>query len=191
MTIPAFHIYTEGRSRYHRATLRDRIIAQLIDGIILGILTSLLLWFLSRGQLYSVWISPMVPIYLLQVMEGYVQDPLHWWWGGYYVQLQLPYLSDLNVALPAPLQWAYYASYYSYFHSRFGQTPGKMIKGLVLLDHTHQKIFFQKSMLRWVGYIFSLLPFGLGFWVSAQGENKKTWHDRLADTQVYRFIDLR
>ncbi len=191
MSISIFHIYTEGQSEYHPATLRDRIIAQLIDGVILGVLTSLVLWVFSSGQLYSVWISPMVPVYLLQVVEGHVVDPSHWWWGGYFVHLQIPYLSDLNLALPAPLQWAYYALYYTYFHTYFGQTPGKMMKGLVLLDLTAHKITFRKSALRWVGYSFSLLPLGLGFWVSAQGVNKKTWHDRLADTQVYRFIELR
>ena len=190
MTIPACHLFSENASERHQSTLRERIIAQMIDGIVLGALTSLVLLLFSNGKLYAVWISPMVPVYLLQATEGYVPDISSWWWGGFYIRLQIPYISDLNLAFPSLLQWVYYALYYAYFHSRFGQTPGKMMKGLVVLDAYDRKISFKKSLLRWMGYIISLLPLGMGFWISAAGKNRKTWHDRLADTQVFRFIEL-
>ena len=67
MSLAAFHIYSGENLPLQRAGLKDRIIAQLIDGIILGVLSGVLLALLSRGQVFAVWISPMIPFYLLQV----------------------------------------------------------------------------------------------------------------------------
>jgi len=173
-----------------KASLRERIIAQLIDGIILGVFSSILLVWFSRGQLYAVWISPMIPFYLLQFTEGYLPHISDWWWGGYFVTFKISHLAEVNVAFPSPLQWFYYAAYYLFFHSQFGQTPGKMMKGLVLLDDSGSLLSLRKSLWRWIGYILSLIPLGSGFWVYSTGKNRRTWHDQLAGTDVFSFIDI-
>ncbi len=191
MSLSVFHIYSDVNQQMHKANLRERIIAQLIDGIILGVFTSVVLVLFSRGQLYAIWISPMVPVYLLHFTEGYLPHISDWWWGGYYASFSLPFLTDLNVAFPSPLQWFYYAAYYLYFHSWFGQTPGKMMKGLVVLDDSGRLLSFRKSLWRWIGYILSLIPLGTGFWVYSIRNNRRTWHDHLAGTDVFSFMHSR
>ena len=190
MNISAFHKYSKENQQLSKANLRERIIAQLIDGIILGVFSNVLLVLFSRGQLYAVWISPMLPIYLLQFSEGHLPVISDWWWGGYYVSISLPYLADVHVSFPSPLQWINYAIYYSYFHARFGQTPGKMMKGLVVLDDSGQFPSLRRSLGRWMGYLLSFLPLGAGFWVDSIEKNRRTWHDELAGTEVYHFINF-
>jgi uncharacterized RDD family membrane protein YckC len=190
MNLSVFHKYSKENQQLSKATLRERIIAQLIDGIILGIFSSVLLVLFSRGQLYAVWISPMVPIYLLQFSEGYFPNISDWWWGGYFASISLPFLADVNVAFPSPLQWTIYAVYYCYFPSSFGQTPGKMMKGLVVLDDSGRLPSLRKSMGRWIGYLLSFLPLGVGFWVHSIPKNRRTWHDQLAGTDVYSLINF-
>ena len=47
------------------AQVKDRVIAQLIDGLILGVVCSLIFFVMSNGGLKSIWVSPMFPQYLL------------------------------------------------------------------------------------------------------------------------------
>jgi uncharacterized RDD family membrane protein YckC len=188
MNLSVFHKFSDSNQQMRQASLRERIIAQLIDGAILGISTSVLLLLFSRGKLYAVWISPMLPVYLLQITEGYLPYYSDWWWGGYYASFSLPYIAELNIAFPAPLQLFYYAVYYCYFHSQFGQTPGKMMKGLVLLDDSGRLPSLRISMVRWIGYLLSFLPLGIGFWVYSSQKNRRTWHDHFAGTDVYCFM---
>jgi hypothetical protein len=62
-----------------------------------------------------------------------------------------------------------------------------MIKNLVVLDLDQKKITLSGSFLRWIGYIFSLLPFGLGFWWVSRNENHQGWHDLMVFTTVFYF----
>lgn len=192
MHIEVLHQYNSARysnNQLNSASLRDRIMAQLIDGIILGICIGLLLVVYSKGKLFSLWISPLVPVYLVQTVPGYLPDPSNWWWGGYYVAVSLPVLADVQLSYPSALQWLFYGLYYGIFHTLYGQTPGKMMKGLVVLTGAGQIPSLRQSVLRWLSYVISFLPLGLGFWLSALHPRKQTWHDRLSDTEVLKFLD--
>ncbi|OPX34834.1 hypothetical protein B1H10_02630, partial [candidate division KSB1 bacterium 4484_188] len=61
------------------AGFRERVMAQLIDGIILGVLSAILLLVFSGGKIYSVWISPLVPMYLIHSAPGYLASSTDWW----------------------------------------------------------------------------------------------------------------
>lgn len=192
MSITILHRFTNTTRQIKNskpAGLRDRIMAQLIDGILLGILTGLILAIISGGKLFSLWISPMVPLYFVQKTAGFTSDPASWWWGGYFITIRLPILADIQLLCPAPLHWLIYGIYYGYFHSQFGQTPGKMMKGLVMLTREGKRISAKKSLLRWLLYLVSALPLGLGFWWLAFREDNLTWHDHIAKTQVLQFVD--
>ncbi len=184
-----FRYETGQLSHIKPAGLRERIMAQLIDGIILGVLTGTILALFSRGRLFSVWISPVFPLYLLQKAGEFPSEAVNWWWGGYYVTLSLPYVVKVHFSYPAPLQWVIYASYYSFFHRGWGQTPGKMLKGLVVMSESHQKIKWSSAILRWFYYLLSALPLGWGFWSIGFDPSRKGWHDQLAGTRVWRFFD--
>lgn len=163
--------------------------AQLVDGIILGAVGGLIFFLFSQGRLYSIWVSPMFPQFILEFSTPYSPGPFDFLWGGAYFSYTLPYGKTMYFGYPAPLLWIIYAIYYTYFTTRFGQTPGKMIKGLVVL--TEEQSFPSPfiSFKRWVGYLVSFLPLGLGFWWMEKSTTKQCWHDHFTRTAVYYFED--
>lgn len=76
--------------------------------------------------------------------------------------------------------------YFTFFHGSSGQTPGKMIFGLRVVQKMGQDMTFGVAFLRWVGYLISGILLYLGFlWVAFDGE-KQGWHDKIAATVVIR-----
>ena len=175
--------------RLEPASLRDRIIAQFIDGIILGALCGIIYWTLSGGRIGSIWVSPMIPVYLLEVRWPYESFAADAWWGGAFTSIHLYGSKYVHVAFPAPLPWLLYGAYYTAGCTYWGQTPGKMLKGLVILDHDRDLPGLRAALLRWAGYPLSLLPLGAGFWSAAVTDGHRTWHDRLSGTAVFAFQD--
>ncbi|MGZ3579185.1 MAG: RDD family protein, partial [Syntrophales bacterium] len=76
--------------------------------------------------------------------------------------------------------------YFTYFHGAAGQTPGKMIFGLKVVQSTGEQMTFGLAFLRWVGYIISAIIFYLGFAWIAFDPKKQGWHDKIAGTVVVR-----
>ena len=67
----------------------------------------------------------------------------------------------------------------------FGGSLGKRVFGLVVVDLDSQFLGIKKSLLRYVvGYSISRLVFGLGFFTIITDEQKRGWHDQIAETQV-------
>jgi uncharacterized RDD family membrane protein YckC len=183
-----FHRYHPSfpREKLQIAEFRDRIISQLIDGIILGFFCSILFLIFSHGKLFSVWAMPVFPIYLLQQQGDYLNDVSKIWWGGYFHAFKTPWGAVLNVAYPAPLVWLVYAFYYTYFIGNYGQTPGKMLKKLVVLESNHHLPGFQLSFLRWISYFIPCLTLG-GALLPVVLRNTRAWHDVVCKTQIYNF----
>ena len=64
-----------------------------------------------------------------------------------------------------------------------GQTPGKWLLGLRIVALGGGEVGLGRAMIRFIGYLFSALPFYLGFlWVL--GPERRGFHDRLAGTEV-------
>jgi uncharacterized RDD family membrane protein YckC len=193
MSIPILHIFWKNNAQIPRiqsATFRQRIVAQLIDGIILGIIISFSLVLLSKGKLYSVWISPLLPIFVVQSAPDFIPKLSSWWWGGYFATISLPFISDFKLSLPNPLQWIIYAIYYILFNYYYGQTPGKMVKGMVILSNSQSMLTFYQSVLRWLTSILSASILGFGFWKNMSDKTTKAWHDKKVGTEVYSFLDF-
>ncbi|RMG68312.1 MAG: hypothetical protein D6715_02570 [Calditrichaeota bacterium] len=167
------------------ASLQERFIAQLIDGLLLGVVCGLLVFLLSRGRLWSVWISPMIPQYLLEALPGHLPQPSAFWWGGFYYPLYLPYGKLIRIAYPAPLLYLLYWCYYGYFTARFGQTPGKIVKGLVVLSARGEPVSRRQAILRGPAYLISLLPLGMGIFWALLKRDGLTFHDALTGTRVF------
>ena len=167
------------------ASLRDRIIAQFIDGFILCIVCNIILLFFSKGEIYTLWISPMFPIFLLQVPAGYLPEFWDWIWGGYFWTISPSFIAELHISVPAPLFLIIYGFYYTFFSSFTGQTPGKKMKGLVVLNESGNSPGKKVLFLRWIYYFLSLVPIGLGFWL--KNSKNQCWHDRFSKTCVFKF----
>lgn len=74
-----------------------------------------------------------------------------------------------------------------WFWVRFMGTPGKMALKLRIVDaKTGNKISLGQAIGRYLGYIVSSIPLGLGFiWIGID-RRKQGWHDKLAGTVVIR-----
>lgn len=66
-------------------------------------------------------------------------------------------------------------------------TPGKMVVGVKVVDAvTGNTMSVGQSIGRYLAYIVSLLPLGLGFVWIAFDNKKQGWHDKLAGTVVVK-----
>jgi uncharacterized RDD family membrane protein YckC len=77
-------------------------------------------------------------------------------------------------------------TYFTYFHGTIGQTPGKKLLGLKVIDIKGNEMTLGIAFLRWVGYIISKLFLFLGFIWIAFDRRKQGWHDKIAGTCVIR-----
>lgn len=68
-----------------------------------------------------------------------------------------------------------------------GATPGKLAMSARIVDaETGETITFVQSVVRYLGYFLSTLPFFVGFIWAAFDRRKQCWHDKLANTVVIR-----
>ena len=77
--------------------------------------------------------------------------------------------------------------YFVLFHGMQGQTVGKWLLGLRVVDAAQQSISYRRALLRWIGLVgLGCASVGLSVcWVFWSGE-KRAWHDFLARTWVIR-----
>lgn len=69
--------------------------------------------------------------------------------------------------------------------SKKGATLGKMLVGLKVVDSiTHQKLSTAQSLIRYFGYVPSVLPVFMGFIWGGFRKDKRCWHDFMADSIV-------
>lgn len=77
------------------------------------------------------------------------------------------------------------AAYFIVLHGSGGQTIGKKLLGLRVVDAGHEPPSLRQAALRWFAVV-GFAPIGLGFfWVIWQAE-KRGWHDIVAHTWVVR-----
>jgi uncharacterized RDD family membrane protein YckC len=74
--------------------------------------------------------------------------------------------------------------YFTWFHGSSGQTPGKILLRLRVVQATGEPMTFGIAFLRWVGYVISKLAVYLGFIWIALDRRKQGWHDKIAQTVV-------
>jgi uncharacterized RDD family membrane protein YckC len=70
---------------------------------------------------------------------------------------------------------------------RFGATPGKMAMSAKIVDaDTGEPLTMGASIIRYLGYIVSMIPFFVGFiWIGFD-RRKRGWHDKMANSVVIR-----
>ena len=67
-----------------------------------------------------------------------------------------------------------------------GRTPGKALLGIRVVSLAHERLSLWHSLERALGYGASMLEFGFGFLQYFIHPNKRTVHDRIAETIVVR-----
>ncbi|MDM8565780.1 RDD family protein [Candidatus Halobeggiatoa sp. HSG11] len=72
-----------------------------------------------------------------------------------------------------------------WFWIKLAATPGKLLLDCEIVDaKTGKPINLKQSILRYIGYIISTLPFFLGFFWMLIDKRNQTWHDKIAGTIV-------
>jgi uncharacterized RDD family membrane protein YckC len=78
------------------------------------------------------------------------------------------------------------AFYFTYCFAVTGQTIGKWICGLRVVNARGELLGFKKAFFRWLGYLVSRFFLYAGFiWVAFSSE-KRGWHDTIAGSYVIR-----
>lgn len=74
--------------------------------------------------------------------------------------------------------------YFTLFHYLGGQTPGKMVASLLVVDVDGEPLQLSQAFLRTAGGLLCLLPLGLGFCSALFRRDGRGWNDRLAGSMV-------
>jgi uncharacterized RDD family membrane protein YckC len=68
-----------------------------------------------------------------------------------------------------------------------GQTVGKQITGVIILEPDGHILNLQRSIMRMLATIVSILPLGLGFLWAIWDEKHETWHDKISKTTAFKW----
>jgi uncharacterized RDD family membrane protein YckC len=76
------------------------------------------------------------------------------------------------------------ATYYIFFWTLAGQTPGKLLLGLRIVGVENDPITLWQAFRRYIGYYLSALALYAGYWWVLVDNRRQGWHDKLAGTIV-------
>jgi uncharacterized RDD family membrane protein YckC len=82
--------------------------------------------------------------------------------------------------------WGLTAFYFIYFTGKSGQTPGKKLCGIRVVNADGSAVGYGKAAGRAMGYLLSSFVFCVGFLIAAFDEEKRALHDRLCNTRVVK-----
>lgn len=143
-----------------------RVLAYIIDGIVLNIVEGVLGEILGIDTLY------LFNGFGLNVL-GYDSSVFEWGFAGAF--------NFLLIGL-----------YYSLMTcSKWQATVGKLAVGLVVTDKFGQRISFARAVARFFASFLSAVIFGLGFLMVGWTKRKQGLHDMIAGTLVYKTRDPR
>ena len=99
-----------------------------------------------------------------------------------------PMVEDASVyrILVAMFTLLFTALYTTVLHALGGQTIGKMLLRVRVVAVTGQPLPLGASVLRYVAYTASLLPFGIGWLMAGLRADKRALHDLIAGSRVDR-----
>ena len=83
------------------------------------------------------------------------------------------------------------AAYFILFWTAIGQTPGKILLGVRIVGRNGQRISFLQAIIRYLGYLLSILALFAGFGWILIDNRRQGWHDKLARTFVVYDWDAR
>ncbi|MBI1801350.1 MAG: RDD family protein [Chloroflexi bacterium] len=150
-----------------KASSFKRLIAYLLDSLILGLLN-----------------SPFILIFGLPAMS----DVLNILSQGDVSTIQLRALNDFMrgpSAILTSVSLILGIGYYLYFWTaRNGQTPGKWLMKIRVVTTDGSPITRGKALLRFVGYSVDIYACLLGFFWILIDKDRQGWHDKIAGTYV-------
>ncbi len=146
-----------------------RLVASLLDTLVLALPVGVVIYFLSDGA----WLDfAQYQQNIAYALAGNASAALaHQPTTSFRWEL----LFEISVLIVTILFWKKWR----------GATPGKKIVKIKIVDAiTCKDITNRQAITRSLGYIISIIPFLLGFLIVAFRKDKRAFHDLLADTVV-------
>jgi uncharacterized RDD family membrane protein YckC len=128
-------------------------------------------WPRFGATLIDVLLQLVVTLPLTYLVYGRISAPGQFFMG----------VGDLliNLVMPAVLVIALWV--------HLGATPGKLAMSARIVDaDTGAPLSTTQSVIRYLGYFVSLIPFGVGYLWIAFDRRKQGWHDKMANSVVVR-----
>ncbi|MBP1715593.1 MAG: rdd family protein [Deltaproteobacteria bacterium] len=107
-------------------------------------------------------------------------------WGAGEGGMSLVKKAQAIVILILPLAMVLTIVYFSFFHAAWGQTIGKMIFRVRVVQTSGEPLTFPLALLRTFAYLISAIPAFLGFIWMGFTSGKRAWHDLISGTIVVR-----
>jgi uncharacterized RDD family membrane protein YckC len=147
---------TASAGTFHYGGFWIRLVAVLIDGIIVGLASAMVQAFLIPSLLRP---NPSIAQASASV-----------------ALIGLAYLLGTAIA----------ASYEALFIYRMGATPGKLVMGLKVVRPGGGRISLGRSFGRYFAKLLSAAILSIGYIMAAFDQEKRALHDRIVDTRVIR-----
>jgi len=145
-----------------------RFIASFLDTLLLALPVGIVIYFLSDGNWFD---FAQYQQNLQMAMSG---NP-HALDNQPHTSFRWELIFEMSVLIVTVVFWDKWG----------GTTPGKRMVGIKIVDaKTFEDITNKQAITRSLGYIISLIPFGLGFLMVAFRKDKRALHDLLANTAV-------
>jgi uncharacterized RDD family membrane protein YckC len=141
--------------------------------------------FVSRLVAFTIDIAIVV---ILLIVGGWLIQTVN-----SFFQVNLPFQlpTALLAAIAAISAFLVSATYFIFFWTLTGQTPGKLLLGLRVIGVKNDQITLWQAIRRYVGYYLSALALYAGYlWVLIDNR-RQGWHDKLAGTYVVYFWEAR
>jgi uncharacterized RDD family membrane protein YckC len=74
--------------------------------------------------------------------------------------------------------------------SMTGQTFGKQVVGIIVLQPDGHILDWRTAALREIAAVLSVAPFGLGFLWMLWDKDHETWHDKIARTRAFQWEEV-
>lgn len=141
-----------------------RLAALTVDGLLLGLIQLIFLYLPFMAYLYNIGLFN-------------VQDPEM-------AQMALMSMAPIALAIQAASVLLYVGYFVVLTAGKHQGTFGKRSMGIYVRKRDGGRIWFGSSAVRFVGYIISWIPFGLGYLMAAFQKQKLALHDLIAGTEV-------
>ena len=138
----------------HYAGIFTRVVAFVIDALIIAIALAIVPW-ITQILLNSVGIGSLTTRW----MNGVVRL----------------LASGIFAAI---FSYAYYAFFWFFV----GMTIGNAVMGIRIVRTNGKRVGPIRTLVRLIGYVIALIPFGLGFFWILIDDRRQGWHDKLAGT---------
>ena len=143
-----------------------RVLAFVIDVVILSIFLVMMWWFLET----TLTIFDTTNIFKV---------------FGFSIQLTSKLLDLIkNPAFQSAVSFFVIILYYAFLWSFAGQTLGKAFLGIKVVPLRGGRMSFGRAIIRYFAYYVSAFAFGIGFLWILIDDRRQAWHDKLSGTCV-------